>query len=161
MVVSPFIFRPMNYLFRVFVPLFAGFLIYFFGTNSKIIFLQSFSIEPLGYNLPKWIKFNLVDGLWMFSQLQLIFLFVKFNSNKSFILVCSLTLILSFSLEGFQYLGLITGTADILDCAFYFFAYLVSLALSKNSLNMTKKNETLSKRFIPEHLQNTLQQQPN
>jgi len=151
----------MNYLFRVFAPMFAGFLIYFFGGNSNIIFLQSFSIEPLGYNLPNWIKYNLVDGLWMFSQLQFIFLFVKFNSNKSFILVCCLALILSFSLEGLQYLRLIAGTADLLDCAFYFFAFLVSLALSKKSLSINKKNDALTKRFIPENIQNTLHHQPN
>lgn len=75
-----------------------------------------------------WVKYNLVDGLWLLSFLLLIE--AVWNKDMKRKMTFMLPVIaFAFASEVFQYMGLISGTGDIWDTIFYVLAILLCIGI--------------------------------
>ncbi len=88
--------------------------------------INFFGLEPLLTSTPpNWIKFNLPDGIWLYSLLSSLFLIWKDMLSKHLIAGILIVLFLSFISEVFQYLDVIPGTFDVYDLVSYLIAAMI------------------------------------
>mgnify|MGYP005990036975 CR=1 FL=1 len=134
------------------LPLFFGIIIYVFFRNENIRaieWLNSFDFTkqiallrlPIDFLIaPEWFVYNLPDGLWIFSLTFL--LLTIWNNDKSHQakLWIAAPLVIAFSLEFGQLIGVGSGTFDLMDITFYFFGFILSVItyyLSPNFKSIT------------------------
>ncbi|HRB97506.1 MAG TPA: hypothetical protein PKY67_07330 [Nitrosomonas sp.] len=87
-----------------------------------------------------WIKYNLPDGLWVYSLTSLMIIIWKSYTLKSLIWICSGLLIAIIS-EFCQYIGVFPGTYDSIDIIFYLLAFgLAVFNLSPITLKSISEN---------------------
>lgn len=120
----------------VFLPLIIGVLVYGFGRNC----FMSHEITSLQVRFPKWITYNLPDGLWLFAFLNCLWLIWN-NDYKSMHAWTFTVTIFSIGSEYLQKAGIIAGTFDLLDIFFYLLAYFLFLLCS---LPFQQSNKTIT-----------------
>jgi hypothetical protein len=107
---------------NIIAPFCLGFLIYvIFRSNSIFNIVDKDLIEI--WNIPEWIKFNLPDGLWLYSLNSIIILIWEYKSRFALIFWLSFSTSISIIIEFLQLHQIIRGTFDINDI----FAYLISI----------------------------------
>ena len=108
------------YLAHIMLPLFLGIIIYAFWRGFYLID-PARKIFPLICNVqpPNWVKYNLPDGLWMYSFLSTFFIIWRDHLSKHFIAWILLAIILSFFLEILQAKHIVPGTFDWYDLLAY------------------------------------------
>ncbi|MDO8333170.1 MAG: hypothetical protein Q7T35_00690 [Nitrosomonas sp.] len=90
--------------------------------------------------LADWIKYNLPDGLWVYSLTSLMIIIWKSYTLKSLIWICSGLLIAIIS-EFCQSIGVFPGTYDLIDIVFYLLAFgLAVFNLSPITLKSISEN---------------------
>jgi hypothetical protein len=107
-------------LIHIILPLFLGTLIY--ALWCGIVFIDPIKqIFPLisSTQTPNWVKYNLPDGLWVYSFLSTFYLIWRHMISKYFIAWILLAIILSFFLELLQAMHIIPGTFDWFDLLAY------------------------------------------
>lgn len=118
-------FRYYPYLIHVAMPFSTGCLIYVIGRPLSLTMIGGqlkIDNKTVLVSLPKWVVYNLPDGLWLYSFLMwLIFTWHRQKSRESFIWYGVITA-LAFGSELFQKYSLIQGTFDTLDMLAYFIA---------------------------------------
>lgn len=105
--------------------------------SGVYVFLREGSIISLNWNInpkymmaaPDWLKYNLVDGLWMLSLLSLINFIWRSRLCKDLIIWQIIVLITAFSLETLQRFEFIPGYFDWKDIGFYFLASGISMSI--------------------------------
>jgi hypothetical protein len=117
------------------IPLLSGGCIYFFRENSLTVFnfLEGTAAfekiiqfkSMINFRLPEMILFNLSDGLWLYSFLSSVFIFIyscKESFDAKWIFVPPG---LAIAWELAQLLFPFLGTFDGMDLAFYFLACII------------------------------------
>ncbi len=107
-------------LIHIILPLLLGTLIY--ALWRGIFFIDpSQKVFPLICNTqtPNWVKYNLPDGLWMYSFLSTFYIIWRQQISKYFIAWILLAIIMSFFLEVLQARHIIPGTFDRFDLLAY------------------------------------------
>jgi hypothetical protein len=112
--------------------------IYYFGRNWAILEVGRW-IPSSNYfiHLPDWVKYNAVDGLWLYSLLSA-FLLIWGNTKFTYIGCIAFTLFCFFS-EYQQYTHQWRGTADIGDVVAYLIA--IFLFIFNFSISNLKYND--------------------
>lgn len=108
------------FLIHIILPLFLGIIIY--ALWRGIFFIDpAQKVFPLICNTqtPNWVKYNLPDGLWMYSFLSTFFIIWRQQISKHFVAWILLAIILSFFLEILQARHIIPGTFDWFDLLAY------------------------------------------
>jgi len=134
-----------KYLLHIVLPIFTGILIYTLWGSKRLIVYKWLSISFSSYitqiqnnsvirniKVPDWVKFNVPDGLWLYSLTTLIiFIWRKKISIHSlpWILLCPF---LAFGSEIGQGLKIIPGTFDVMDLLAY---SLATVAASLHLIN--------------------------
>lgn len=119
----------LEFILIVVVPLISGILIYIFGGYDVYYFLKWFKIElPNTLKLSSWLIFNLPDGLWLFSLIN-VFIFIWKDDHLNFFKWSLFTLFFSISSEFLQKIELIHGTFDLNDIFTYLIAFLFSISI--------------------------------
>jgi len=95
--------------------------------SLTVLGLHSY-LEPLrtvanGFSLPEWVRFCLPDGLWSLSYI----LFIDALVKRSLVWTAVIPAIGAIS-ELLQSIGVLPGTFDIIDLAFYCLPYIIYLA---------------------------------
>lgn len=124
---------------HVSVPIFFGVAIYglFRGLHfidPKEIFFPLYSVKP-----PKWVLYNLPDGLWFYSLISAITFIWQGNLSKYFLGWFFFVVIAAYLSEFFQALHLIPGTFDWNDILAYSLAILAYILNFKTSINQLLK----------------------
>lgn len=123
---------------RSFLPLVIGGLIYaFYGAKgirlvdwaTHIGFVDKCR-ENLSLSLPDWIVFNLTDGIWLFSLLQLID--IIWQDEKGGHVWFALSVILAIGHELGQQFNMFSGTFDWLDLLAYAIVSIMSILISQS-----------------------------
>lgn len=117
----------MKYFIHVVIPVLAGGFIYFLGRNNDLILYDWFpalQVFKHNVNLPNWVKYNLPDGIWMYSVTSLmVFLWQKKVNYNSLGWIIS-GIIIAVVIEFFQKFGFFPGTFDWMDLCFYIIAFI-------------------------------------
>lgn len=110
----------------VVLPMIAGAIIYLFSRSNSIFFIGwvnhflNYSFEKI--ELPFFIKYNLVDGIWTFSLTSLILIIWDWDLYKIklwIILVILLTIFLEMKFGTFDYIDLLISLLGILSPILY------------------------------------------
>lgn len=109
--------------------------IYLFNRENIILYdwlnlnsLQNFELfNVFTFNIPKWIVYNLPDGIWTMTMTYAILYIWNFRITKMNVFWIILPFILAFSIEFGQQLKLINGTYDTKDLVFIFIGYIIPL----------------------------------
>lgn len=102
--------------------------------NSVLEYVRNHSYTP-----SQWVKFNLPDGLWLFSFL--LFMEAIWSEEKRYKWIFCITIIsFAFGLEVLQYYGLFPGTGDIVDVLFYLAAIMLYSLIIKLKQMYYEKN---------------------
>lgn len=119
----------MKYLVHVIFPIFLGIIIYFFYRTEDLNiynWLHLQSVSRISYVCPNWLKYNLPDGLWIYSlTTMMIFIWKKKLHLHSLGWIFS-GLIFAIVIEFGQKFGIIIGTFDWMDLTFYIIAFILS-----------------------------------
>ena len=122
---------------RIFIhavlPIFIGIMIY--ALWRGIFFIDpAQKVFPLICNTqtPNWVKYNLPDGLWMYSFLSTFFIIWRQQISKHFISWILLAIIMSFFLEILQAKHIIPGTFDWYDMVSYALSVFIFVAFTIN-----------------------------
>jgi len=99
-----------------------GFLIYVIFRSNSIFNIIDKNLSE-NWRIPNWIKYNLPDGLWLFSLNSTILLIWKNHRSLPFIFWIAFITSISIIIEYLQQHRIIKGTFDINDI----FAYIISL----------------------------------
>lgn len=135
----------MRFAIHVFFPLVTGSLVYLTLRCSNVLFVEILKNICCQYPCTKviladWIKYNLPDGLWVYSLTSLMIIIWKSYTWKSLIWICSGLLIAIIS-EFCQSIGVLLGTYDSLDIIFYLLAFGLALFnLSPITLKTTSED---------------------
>lgn len=121
------LYKPLLFL----VPLIIGGFIYVIFRSEKLLMFDWFQTLHLqnqirllrdlncDHSTPNWLKYNLPDGLWIFSYVLISFHIWKYKITlQNFFWVFIIPIIAIFS-EFLQALEIIPGTFDFLDLLFY------------------------------------------
>lgn len=116
-------------------PIVIGTLIYLVSRDSSIRFnnwaINFIEIKPFVFNMPGWIKYNLIDGLFSFSLLSFLFIIWNTQIPKYLLLFTIIALLLSEILQlKIEHLKLIPGTFDFLDLLFIIFGIAMSIIIN-------------------------------
>lgn len=110
----------------VILPMIAGAFIYLFSRNNSIFFIgwsrQILSLNFEKIELPFFVKYNLVDGIWTFSLTSLILIIWDWKISKIkfwIFLVLFLTIFLETKFGTFDYLDLVISLFGILTPILY------------------------------------------
>lgn len=88
---------------------------------------------------PNWVKYNLVDGMWMLSYL--LFMEGFWGNDEQIKLLFYIPVVaFAFIVEILQYYGCFPGTGDILDILFYVAAIMLFILLIKLKQMCYEKN---------------------
>jgi hypothetical protein len=136
-----------RFVIHVFFPLVAGSLVYLTLRCSNVLFVGILENICCKYSCTEviladwdWIKYNLPDGLWVYSLTSLMIIIWKSYTWKSLIWICSGLLIAIIS-EFCQFIGVFPGTYDPIDIVFYLLAFgLAVFNLSPITLKTTSEN---------------------
>ncbi|MGK0390460.1 MAG: hypothetical protein ACI94Y_003213 [Maribacter sp.] len=122
---------------RSLLPLVIGGLIYiFYGTlgirlvdwATQIGFINKWRTS-LSLSLPDWVIFNLTDGIWLFSLLQLID--IIWQEEKGGHIWLALSVIMAIGHELGQLFNVFSGTFDWLDILAYAIVSVISILISQ------------------------------
>lgn len=122
-------------LFHIILPLVNGGATYLFFRNGNQYFFRWFHMQPSEepFYIPSIIKYNLVDGLWLYSLLKTIeFIWKKDSRTKMFAWFGIATTIAVMS-EWLQKWKIIPGTFDRVDVVTYLLV--LCLCLYQNKFN--------------------------
>ena len=136
--------KSLHLIFNIVAPIIFGFFIYIvYRSNDIIVFdwLCYFHIEMIinairGSNIfyldiPFWFKYNLPDGLWIYSLINIFLLIWIDNINKYNFYYIYIFVLIACICEIFQFYNIIPGTYDFVDILFYlFFGFLPFLFVS-------------------------------
>lgn len=121
----------------VLVPLLLGTIIYVFYRKPTFNLINWSDLNEVlkdlnvRTNLPKWIIYNLPDGLWVFSFTYLVLFIYKFKfSKKTLFFTLFVPIMISLISEIGQYFRFMQGTFDLLDVLFYFIGFLLPILLN-------------------------------
>jgi len=81
----------------------------------------------------KLLKYNMVDGLWVYSLLWTIYLFVVKKTLASLVIVCFFSLAFGVLIEILQFYNIIKGTFDIFDILIYLLSVIFAFLIIKRS----------------------------
>lgn len=102
--------------------------------SNVLCFIQSYN-PFLKEDIPDWIKYHLVDGLFTYSIALIYLLNVSSKQNNSIYIWLFVITISFILLEVFQYFQIISGKFDILDICSYILgitaSYILYFKLSK------------------------------
>lgn len=116
-------------LLNVIAPLGLGSIIYFIS-REKVYFTSLFSLRTNYLDLPYFIKYNLIDGLWFFALISSILIIWNWTlSNKSLLWV----FIATFTAILFE---LFYGTFDYIDILAVFISLFVCILINKNKITI-------------------------
>jgi hypothetical protein len=126
---------------HVFFPLLIGGAIYFLFRNRDQYFFKWLHLKQTDqyYELPAFVKYNLVDGLWLYSLLKMIELVWKENSKTHMFIWFGIATVFSVITEVLQGWNIISGTFDTADVLMYFLVLLICLYQNTFSLTLTSK----------------------
>jgi len=128
----------LHIIIRVIFPLFLGGMIYLlFGAKgirlvdwmTNISVLENLRNQLGHFHIPDWILFNLPDGIWLFSLLQLID--IIWSDEKGSHIWIALSVVLAIGHEIGQKFGLFSGTYDELDVLSYAIVTLISILVNR------------------------------
>ena len=134
-----------NLFLRVVFPLLiGGFTYLFFRSDSLLMFTWCNSIGILSeikyirnilfeIKFPSWVIYNLPDGLWVFSYVNLMLIIWKCKIKKNSIIWISFIPILAIVSELLQLNGLVFGTFDWRDILFYLLGSMIPILQIINS----------------------------
>jgi hypothetical protein len=113
-------------LLHVLLPNAIGCLIYFYGRDITVLKMSAFITNNTGVflHLPAWIKYNAVDGLWLYSFLSA-FILLWGRNWFGYVLYAAFALMTCYT-EYAQYTHSFAGTGDISDVIAYLSAILIS-----------------------------------
>ena len=125
--------KPLTY---VVLPLILGYILYQLrplgnGWIDNLSIRGKESTVPL--DLPDWLIYNMVDGLWAFALTSLVLIIWKNNASKSKWLWLFVTFLLVISVELLQKFEIMEGTFDWLDLVFNLVGYFISLLIFTNN----------------------------
>lgn len=134
--------RRIKIFFHIIVPISFGALIYVLWRGIYIVdpAQKLFPLCDASY-LPKWVKYNLSDGLWFYSFLSAVFIIWDENFSNNFIVWILLAIIVSIFGEISQAYKFIPGTFDWNDMLAYFIAATLWLLSFNNQLLSFKRTE--------------------
>lgn len=112
-----------NIFLYVFSPIFFGVLIYIFSRTNNIYALKFLNFNNKKIEIPDWVNYNLVDGIWSFSLTMLIIIIWDWQVNKNSILWILVILVLSLLME------IEFGTFDWMDVLFLIIGFLLPFFL--------------------------------
>lgn len=124
----------LDFIIHVLTPVGVGLLIYVLSRGSsdlevgKLVTLMPF------INLPEWLKFNLPDGIWLYSLLWSIYLVQRTSPPIERLLWLNIAIVLAFALEILQFVEDSLGTFDILDILIMVFATALFFLLTLNKI---------------------------
>lgn len=109
---------------HVILPLSLGCFIYFFGRETNNLFFESIIKIPFLHkiSLPKWVIFNLQDGLWLYSFLMWMFIIWEYKQSKYALFWYLSIIVLAFGSEILQKYQPSMGTFDWIDILTYVLA---------------------------------------
>ena len=129
---------------HVLLPIFIGSVIYLFfrGVESNLvewvnlvgfIDLHSIRLKTLAIIeiLPIWFKYNLSDGLWMYSLSSCIFLLFEKKIRENGNVIYFFIPLIGIVFELLQKIEFVPGTYDFRDMISYFMAYAISIITFK------------------------------
>lgn len=123
-------FRYYPYLIHVTMPFLTGCLLYAIGRPLSLIKIGAqlkIDNKIVLVLIPKWVVYNLPDGLWLYSFLMWLILIWHRQKNRESFIWYGLLTALAFGSELLQKYSLIQGTFDTSDMAAYFIAILFCL----------------------------------
>jgi hypothetical protein len=125
-----------------FAPILIGITIYAFWRGLHFIDPTE-KIFPLfsATNIPKWIKYNLPDGLWLYALLSVLLLIWEEKISRHFVAWLLLAIIFSFLTEALQAYHLIPGTFDWNDLLAYLIAVTFCFLNFNKQFLFTIKNQ--------------------
>ena len=114
-------------LLHVFAPNFLGCAIYFLGRDITKLNMATWIANDTGIfiQLPTWIKYNAIDGLWLYSFLAALILL--WGNTKVAYFLCTFFGIAACASEYLQYTHTFAGTGDLLDLIAYVLALFFSI----------------------------------
>jgi len=106
-------------------------LIFWISADGKSELLNRVNLSDTA--IPDWIKYNLPDGLWIFSLTFSVLWLVDFDTRmrKSFVMVMSV-LFFGLLFEFLQSSDIISGTFDWWDIIAYFIGFLSPILITRN-----------------------------
>lgn len=128
----------LHILLRVIFPLLLGGMLYLlFGAKgirlvdwmTNISMFENLRDNVANMQIPDWVIFNLPDGIWLFSLLQLIDIIWAEEKGSHFWI--GLSVVLAMGHEIGQGLGFFSGTYDELDIISYAIVALSSILLNR------------------------------
>tara|TARA_Y100001970_G_scaffold222042_1_gene272984 strand:+ start:14 stop:448 length:435 start_codon:yes stop_codon:yes gene_type:complete len=136
--------KSLHLILNIISPIIFGFFIYIvYRSNNIIVFdwLYYFDIEMIinsprvsnvfHLDIPFWFKYNLPDGLWIYSLINIFLLIWIDNINKYNFYYIYIFVLIACICEIFQFYNIIPGTYDFVDILFYlFFGFLPFLFVS-------------------------------
>lgn len=111
-----------NTILNIITSLSFGFIIYVIFRSNSIFNLIDKNLSEI-WGIPNWIKYNLPDGLWLFSLNSTILLIWKNQRSLPFVFWIAFSTSLSIIIEYLQKYRIVTGTFDKYDIL----AYIISL----------------------------------
>lgn len=139
--------------FESVIPLFVGFMIYFFFRPSSIRmneWLLSFEHayyvrSPLNeLKIADWVCYNLPDAIWIFGLTNFLLIIWKYSVNRGSLIWFLIPITASFTLEFLQFFGLVGGTFDTMDLVSYTIGYVTPFLIHHKSITLKNNNYEVS-----------------
>jgi hypothetical protein len=127
------------YIAHIVLPFLMGCMLYVIGRPLSLLRIGvSLKIDNTNIliPLPKWVVYNLPDGLWLYSFLMLLIFIWQGQNNREAFLWYSLLIVIALGSELLQKYSLTLGTFDLLDIL----AYLIAITLC--AFNYFQNNNT-------------------
>lgn len=116
------------YILQSLISLTIGGIIYIFlRRNTYIHFIFNIPREfycNISFPFDNFIRYHLPDFLWCYSMSMALYSILL--PKKSNISICVISMLFGIGLEVLQYLSIISGTFDFIDCIIYVLAAIIS-----------------------------------
>lgn len=125
-----------RFITNVVLPIIVGVIIYICFRNLYF-FDQSpkYFLFYINHKIPNWFIYNLPDGLWLYSFLNVISFIWRDKPSKNYLLWLFVVIISSLMTELFQKLEIISGTFDINDIATYMITFTLFCVFNKKQIH--------------------------